>query len=434
MPNSLALLAHPSQIDALITWMKKYQRTLLAFEIFTTADLAQAFQSDSQIRDLSVKFLNSLNVGGDIQLAAELLSGNVSGMVFFTDPAEFIPTNPHLSVLLRACQIQNIPLALNEATAELAIQGWARRRVAYLIFNPVAGRGDPNQELILIHRMLEPQVLVNVIMTQPGIDPSVQTQEAIATIQAKERDNPQTSLIIASGGDGTVSAVASAVIGTNLPLGVIPRGTANAFAVALGIPTNLKGACDTILSGNTRVVDVAFCNGKPMILLAGIGFEAGMVDKATRELKNRIGSFAYILAGVQQISAQQLFQATIQVEGQVSTFQTSSITIANVAPPTSVLAQGFGEVIPDDGLLEVTISTSQSTWQGLNALASLTTSALVKFPTQREDLLCLRTNRINVTASPAQKLVIDGEVLEANSIECECRPKSLTVFAPLTSN
>jgi len=159
-----------------------------------------------------------------------------------------------------------------------------------------------------------------------------------------------------------------------------------------------------------------------------------MVDKATRELKNRIGSFAYVLAGVQQISDQKLFQATIEVDGQVSTFQTSSITIANVAPPTSVLAQGFGEVIPDDGLLEVTISTSQSTWQGLNALASLTTSALVKFPTQREDLLCLRTNRINVTVSPAQKLVIDGEVLEAKSIECECRPKSLTVFAPLTLN
>ncbi|MGB1622587.1 MAG: hypothetical protein ACPHAS_07980, partial [Synechococcus sp.] len=58
-----------------------------------------------------------------------------------------------------------------------------------------------------------------------------------------------------------------------------------------------KAACTNLLLGNLRRVDLALCNGKPMILLAGLGFEAGMVDKANRELKNVLGPMAYIFSG-----------------------------------------------------------------------------------------------------------------------------------------
>ncbi|MEL7314811.1 MAG: lipid kinase, partial [Cyanobacteria bacterium J06559_3] len=180
-------------------------------------------------------------------------------------------------------------------------------------------------------------------------------------------------------------------------------------------------------------IDTARCNDTPMILLAGLGFEAGMVDKATRELKNRLGAFAYVLAGVQQFADQEIFQATLEIDGQTSEFTTNAITVANVAPPTSVLAQGFGAVIPDDGLLEVTIDTSQTAFQGVNALASLVASAVVKSPTQNKDVICLRVSKVQVATDPPQKLVVDGEILESNPIEFECLPSSLTVFAPLPS-
>lgn len=91
----------------------------------------------------------------------------------------------------------------------------------------------------------------------------------------------------------------------------------------------------------------------------------------------------------------------------------------------------FGAVVPDDGLLEVTIGTSQTAFQGVNALASLVASAVVKSPTQNKDVICLRTSKIKVSTHPPQKLVVDGEVLESNPIEFECLPQSLTVFAPL---
>ncbi|WP_255380894.1 diacylglycerol kinase family protein [Synechococcus sp. 1G10] len=219
--------------------------------------------------------------------------------------------------------------------------------------------------------------------------------------------------------------------GTGLPLGVIPRGTANAFASALSIPTDLIGACHTILAGHTHVVDAARCNDVPMTLLAGLGFEAGMVDRATRELKTMLGPTAYLLAGAQQLVTQQPFQARIEIDGVVTEMKAAAITVANAAPATSVLAQGFGQVIPDDGLLEVTIASPANLLQGFNTLASLLASAVVKSPTNRPDLLCLRVACLTISTDPVQKLVIDGEMLEADPVTFTCLPGALTVFAPL---
>jgi diacylglycerol kinase (ATP) len=105
------------------------------------------------------------------------------------------------------------------------------------------------------------------------------------------------------------------------------------------------------------VVDAARCNDIPYILLTGIGFEAEMVDRANRELKNRLGVLAYLLAGVQQFQEQTAFKAIIDIDGELTEVETGTITVANAAPATSVLAQGFGQVIVDDGLLDVTIAT-----------------------------------------------------------------------------
>ncbi|WP_035988031.1 YegS/Rv2252/BmrU family lipid kinase [Leptolyngbya sp. KIOST-1] len=431
MPSTLAILAHANQLDTVVAWLSKHQRVLTHFQIIAAADLAEAIEQSWEATAIDLLLLKDASQGGDIELSAQILAGNVAGVIFFTDPEAIATGFPSFTLVLRACQIQGIPIALNDISATLLLRGMVESQIAYLIFNPVAGQGNPNTDLALIKEVLEPQILVNVIMTQPELEPADQAREIIDHILSKNEHDLGRSLIIASGGDGTVSAVAGATIGTGIPLGVIPRGTANAFSVGLGIPTNLRAACETILAGNTHVIDAARCNDIPMILLAGVGFEAGMVDGASRQLKNELGNLAYVLSGVRQLAAAAPFTATLEIEGEESTVTTPAITIANVAPPTSVLAQGLGEVIPDDGLLEVTIATSTTRLQGINALASLMAAAAWGNPTQRDDITSLRTNRIKITTDPPQKLVIDGEILEANPMVFECLPQALTVFAPL---
>ena len=219
---------------------------------------------------------------------------------------------------------------------------------------------------------------------------------------------------------------------TGIPFGVIPRGTANAFSVALNIPTEVRAACRNILKGNIRVIDGAMANDKPMILLAGIGFEAGMVENAPREVKDILGPVAYVLGGVKQFFDQEKFKCTLSVDGEERELvDVAAITVAAVAPPTSMMAQGFGEVLPGDGLLDITIGSSDGRLSGLIGMADLATAAVVKRPTENENILCLRAKKISVSCDPPQKVVIDGEMLEMNPIAFEVMPGALHVLAPL---
>ena len=193
----------------------------------------------------------------------------------------------------------------------------------------------------------------------------------------------------------------------------------------------MKAACTNLLLGNLRRVDVAMCNKRPMILLAGLGFEAGMVDKANRELKNILGPMAYILSGARQLVDQQPFQATLQVDGEEFQVEANAITVANAAPATSVTAQGFGEVIPDDGLLEVIIASPKDRMGGLSVLSSLAWSAIRSSNANNNDLAYFRTKEIKISLKDNQKLVVDGEIVDIDSAFFEVNPGALQVVAPI---
>jgi YegS/Rv2252/BmrU family lipid kinase len=297
------------------------------------------------------------------------------------------------------------------------------KRSACLIFNPVAGQSDPEQDLLTIETLLAPKIDLDIRLTTPEVDAGQLAQEAV------ERG---VHMIIASGGDGTLSAAANALVGTNIPLGVISRGTANAFASALGIPDTIEGACQTILEGTTRVVDAAQCNGKPMVLLAGVGFEAEMVEKADRESKNRFGMLAYIMAGVKQLREFDTFEAKIETDEKVITVTAAAVTIANAAPATSILAQGPAGIIFDDGLLDLTVVAPENRTGAIASAYHLLQSAFRGDAAERDDIGYLRARRIKVTTEPPQKVVLDGEIIGTTPIDVECVPGGLTILVPVT--
>lgn len=427
MPTQVALIAHDGKKDDMVALASRYQSILSRYHLIASGNTGERI---SQGANLEVERLLSGPLGGDAQIAARVAVGEVAAVVFLIDPLYAQPHEPDIRALLRICEVHNVPLATNLATAEAVIIQLGKVRVGHLIFNPAAGQGNPNNDLAMIRRLLEPHVQLNVIFTEAGVSPADQARAIVAM---------GTDVVIASGGDGTVSEIAGVVVETDIPLGIIPRGTANAFSVALGIPTTIQGACEVILAGNTEVVDAARCNGRLMILLAGIGFEADYVDRANREMKNRFGALAYILAGAQQIGEATNFEATLELEGSErspgeilrGTVSTASITVANAAPATSVLAQGFGQVNYQDGLLDITVTTSKTRLQGITAMTSLFTSALVNSPTERDDILCLRASRIKISTEPARKVVVDGEIIGTTPVEITCIPGGLTVLAPM---
>lgn len=296
------------------------------------------------------------------------------------------------------------------------------RTKACLIFNPVAGQSDPEQDLAAIRALLEPEIDLDIRFTTEDVDGDTIAKEAIAQ---------GARIIIASGGDGTLSATAAALVGTSIPLGVISRGTANAFAGALDLPDTIPAACEIILGGATRVVDAALCNGLPMVLLAGIGFEAETVERADRQAKKRFGILAYLMAGLQELRELDSFKVEIETEDKVITVTASAVTVANAAPPTSILAQGPAGVIFDDGLLDITIVAPTSRAGAIAASYHLLQTALNEnAAAERNDIGYLRTRRVIVRTDPPQKVALDGEIIGNTPIDVECVPGGLTIFVP----
>ena len=135
---------------------------------------------------------------------------------------------------------------------------------------------------------------------------------------------------------------------------------------------------------------------------------------------------------------QELFTTELEIDDQAYQFQAVAITVANAAPPTSVLAQGVGEVISDDGLLDITIITLQETMQPTitnklrtaRYLMNLYGSALVGQKAELPGLYHFRAHRLKLTSSSPQAIVVDGEMVGTTPMEVACLPGAFTVIAP----
>lgn len=425
MARTIALIAHDRQKDTIVDFALKHKPLLSRYRLVATENTGRRIQGATRLK---IETVAPGSLGGEAQIAARVVEGEVIAVIFLIDSTEARSHEPEVKTLLRVCNLHLVPLATNLGTAKAIADSLARSLVAHLIFNPVSGNGNGNQDLEFIKQTLEPHLHLEVHLTSPEIDAQELAQKAIAQ---------SADLIIASGGDGTVSAVAGAAIGTEIPLGIIPRGTANAFGMALGITqqiNQLRRACDIILAGKIRTIDAASCNNLPLILLAGIGYEAETIQKADREAKNRWGSLAYIMAGWQQLDEQQLFEAELEIGGETRKFQAGAITIANAAPPTSVLAQGIGEVVADDGLLDITIATVDNKLQAVTTILSMLGAALIKTNAELDNIVHLRAPKVKISALPEQKVVLDGEIIGNTPLEIRCLPQSLKVFAPVSDN
>jgi len=106
-------------------------------------------------------------------------------------------------------------------------------------------------------------------------------------------------VVLAAGGDGTLNEVVSGLAGTSTILGVLPAGTMNVFAREMGIPfDSLERAFGVIERGFIREVDLFEANGSPFVQMAGVGFDAQVIEETTWEAKKMLGPLAYLVAAV----------------------------------------------------------------------------------------------------------------------------------------
>lgn len=108
-------------------------------------------------------------------------------------------------------------------------------------------------------------------------------------------------MVVAGGGDGTISVVAGLLNETDIPLLVLPMGTVNAFARSMGIPLDPIEAASHFIPGRVRAVDMGSVNGRFFLCFMSIGIDALAVHLVDKRVKKKIGKFAYVLSGIRSI-------------------------------------------------------------------------------------------------------------------------------------
>lgn len=292
-----------------------------------------------------------------------------------------------------------------------------------LVLNPAAGVATGDDEAAAIVDALRAHFTVDVLTTSRERDADVCAREALAS-------TPKPDVIVACGGDGTVSMAAAALVGSDVPLGIIARGTSNSIGAGLRIPADPAAAVEVIANGEARVVDTARANGRTMLLHASVGFHATTVASTPRDAKNRWGVIAYLKEGLVQLADLAQFSVEIATEKATVRCRAVNVTVANVAPAKTVLAQGPAAILPDDGALDVTIVAASTLGDVVLAGLDLLRGAALGEAATRENVGYLSASNVRITTDPPQTPLVDGEVLPSGALEIVCVPASLTVMTP----
>lgn len=282
-----------------------------------------------------------------------------------------------------------------------------------LIVNPVSGQADFDESMSTIREYLD----------EAGVDYEVrETQgEEDALNWAKEARGYD--LVAVGGGDGTVMEAMSGMVKNPepVPLAQLPLGTANLLARALAIPHNLKRALKIAFeSGMVAPLDVGYLptHDRYFAIVAGSGWDAELIDEADREMKDKLGFFAYVFAGVKHLFDGNISRVRIEIDGKVRRFRANEVMVINIGEIyKSGLALGKG-LSPHDGKLDLAIASTSSIWGSIKLLIRI----LFRKFDDSDDLRYFSASRLKVEAMPPLKLEIDGEPIGETPFEVEVVP------------
>ena len=244
---------------------------------------------------------------------------------------------------------------------------------------------------------------------------------------AREAVHSGVDLVLASGGDGTVTASAGGVAGSGIPLGVLPCGTGNLLARNLGLPLSADQALTVALTGSDRRLDVGMANGRPFVVMAGIGFDAEMLGGASEELKTRVGWAAYVLSALRHLGDRPA-RVTLRADGRPPRrVRASGVIIGNVGSLQGGVRL-LPDAVPDDGVLDVAVLPARG-WVGWLRLAA---DVLLRRKTGRLGHLACRELLVDV--GRAWRRQVDGEVAGlTRRLRVTLQPGNLLLRVPATA-
>jgi YegS/Rv2252/BmrU family lipid kinase len=235
-------------------------------------------------------------------------------------------------------------------------------------------------------------------------------------------------IIVAGGGDGTINAVASAVIDSGKTMGVLPFGTMNHFVKDLHIPLDLEGAIQTIVAGHTVSIDVGEVNGRIFVNNSSLGLYPSIVREREKQQQLGWGKWpAYVWAALAVLRRYPFLNVRLSVDGKEIASRTPFVFIGNNEYEMESLKVG-GRTCLDAGELSLYMSDRTSRL----GLIRLALRALFGGLRQEKDFIALCTRETWIeTKHKHLRVALDGEVeIMHPPLHYRIRPQALRVLAP----
>ncbi|MBW8825611.1 MAG: diacylglycerol kinase family lipid kinase [Acidobacteria bacterium] len=247
-----------------------------------------------------------------------------------------------------------------------------------------------------------------------------------ATKQVARAIKGGAGLVIVWGGDGMVQRCVDAAAGSGVALAIIPAGTANLLASNLGIPKDLDAAVDVALHGISVSLDVGVANGERFAVMAGVGFDARMIDAADGALKDRFGRLAYLWTGMKELRVEPV-RMTIKLDGSPwFDGEASALLLGNIGTASGGL-EIFPDARSDDGLLEVGVVTASGLRQWAPVLLKAKRGSAASSP----HVQVSRAARIVVKLrEPAPYEIDGGERAATDRLRVTVEPAAVSVMVP----
>lgn len=282
-----------------------------------------------------------------------------------------------------------------------------------LIANPIAG-GNARPQIELLCRHFAAQ--------GHDVDLFLTTARGDAEEAARRARDGRYTRIVAAGGDGTLNEVINGLAPSTIPLAFIPLGTVNVLALEIGLPFALLAAADVALNGVPTPICLGQAGKRKFLLMAGVGFDAGVVRAVNSRLKRRIGRFAYVAAALRVLCSWREPQLSITLaDGSVQS--AGGVIIGN-----GRYYGGSFSLTPHAALTDNTFEVLLLRRSSRRALLRVALRTLFQRRPAAADGLLLRTTSLTMTGvAPIQ---IDGD--DFGDLPCDFKtlPGAITLVFP----
>jgi diacylglycerol kinase family enzyme len=238
--------------------------------------------------------------------------------------------------------------------------------------------------------------------------------------QARRAVEEGAEVVFVSGGDGTVRACIEGVAGTDAALAVLPGGTGNILAKNLGLPNDPVEGVRVAVERGRRLLDVAHVDGQVFAVMAGMGFDADLLEDASSRLKAVIGAPAYVLSAIKHLRDPSM-RVEVRIDDDPPLRRTArSVIVGNVGRLQGGV-QLLADAEPDNGKLDVAILAPRH----LGHWAALAWGVLRR-QGRVPRMQVLRGSRITITADTEQPCQIDGDTIERRrTLDVTVQPAAL---------